>query len=65
MEVIKGKVDCLPAEALYQEERLKVVNQCFERLIQEHKLLSGSYCLARDRTWVNNLDREGDYLWEM
>ena len=50
MEVVKGNVDCSPIEALYQEERLEIVNQCFERLIQEHKLLSGSYCLARDRT---------------
>ncbi|MBS5932975.1 MAG: beta-lactamase family protein [Clostridiales bacterium] len=55
MEVIKGNVDCSPTDALYQEERLEVVNQCFEKLIQEQKLLSGSYCLARDnKVFANN-----------
>lgn len=65
MKVTKGITDCQPEEVGYNEERLNVLNKHFETMIQEGKLLSGSYCLAREnKVFANNAIGKLSYVKE-
>jgi CubicO group peptidase (beta-lactamase class C family) len=42
-----GKTDCKPAEAGYDENRLTVLNNHFQKLIDDGEIQCATYCLAR------------------
>lgn len=46
-QVICGECDGTPEEVMYDAARLDVLNHHIQSLIDEHIILSGSYCLWR------------------
>lgn len=43
----QGKTDCTPAEAGYDENRLQVLNNHFQKLINDNEIQCATYCLSR------------------
>lgn len=48
MNIIKGTTDVKPCEVGYDESRLEALNQHFERLMNDNKLLGAAYLLSRN-----------------
>lgn len=44
---IQGACDCSPEKVQYNGERLQVLNQHIQSMIEENKISSGAYCLSR------------------
>lgn len=54
-QVVRGKVPFTPEEAGYQGERFSVLEKHFDKLLDEKKIVSASYCLSRNqKVFVDN-----------
>ncbi|MBQ7775501.1 MAG: serine hydrolase [Lachnospiraceae bacterium] len=54
MEVLKGKVDCLPEETGYDSSRIEALNAHFERLIDKEIILGAQYTISHKGKIIAN-----------
>ena len=46
MEIIKGRVDCLPEETGYDSSRITALNEHFQRLIEKEMIWGTQYTIS-------------------
>lgn len=61
MDVIKGKIDCLPEETGYDSARVEVLDRHFERMVEGEVIFGAQYCVAhKGKIIINRSIGAGD-----